>query len=303
MVDYDKTIAIKRSDDAGLDTLFDYNANDVENKSTIEVCGNSSLIELLDEYKKGINDHYEDYKFPRIIDEATFTPDEISTFIQFIEPFHIKIKDKRITKEFIQRMVKKSYNEGYNNFNFSTVGMGDEVISLSRIDASIDNPLNVNIVGNVGHDFGWKSKNIIINLKGNVGYYFGNTTHNLFANIEGNVGNFFGFNSVNLIASIKGNVKENFGTSSLRLAAKIHGNVNGSFGVNSDNLVAYIQGNFIGDSFHDSHHHKVLIDGKLHNQPFSGVISYDHWGAIRMADYRSNKISQEIIQTLEARFK
>jgi hypothetical protein len=213
--------SIKRSDkSSGLDDLFGYTASDIEETKKIYVV-DSNLAEVFDTYNSYLGlekGELEDNK-PTLI----LTPNEIDAFLQ--ETIYHQKRENFCSKtsRFLSGLIQNSYDFGNNGFNL--------------------NFTELNYFNDVGRDLcGKKDEPIELDINGNIGNATGSCSKYLTINVNGNVGHTFGFDSTNMTSAINGDVGLNFGESSYKLAAQIEGNVRSSLGINSNKMKATIKG-------------------------------------------------------------
>jgi hypothetical protein len=217
----DTLVAIKHGDDSsGLDTLFDYNANDVENKSTIEVVGSGNIRNALKEYEemRRLNSHERDY----LRSKSVLTSSEINVLIQFISKYDCPEEFAYSNGGFISDIIQNSYDVGENNFYFNLEGIPSIYSLCSNLTGKDERPIDITVKGNTSFLFAESSKYL-----------------NMF--VDGYCAKAFAHAAKNCTLVVKGFVHELFAAPSRYLTAIIDGNVDvNAFARNSVNFDGYI---------------------------------------------------------------
>ena len=239
----DTNVAIKRSQDISVDSLFGYTANDIENISEIEVIDDGDVSAAIGDYRIFLE---KEIRFDRVKGECdtkiVLSPSQIEMFLQKTSKFHQHKNYSKHTGSFLSSLIQNSYNEGHNDFYFN---LHNQPL-ISRLGRNIcardNNPLNLYVDGNLGNSVMTDSKYIDVVIKGNVGEFFSSSSENNNVWIKGNVENDFMIYSFNSKAIIKGDVGSLFGWCSTDMIAAIDGDGSDSFAHGSSTMNAYVSG-------------------------------------------------------------
>jgi hypothetical protein len=240
--------SIKRNDsENGLDQMFDYSAQDVENTNTIEVFGSGNLPLAIKEFEDIPLSNNSLYL---IKTELTLTPTEINAFVQSIKKYCNCKQDydgySWKAGVYIGKLIHNSNYEGNQNFPINTKNC--KINYLAAELCSIDyKPIKILIDGDVGYRFGYKSNDIAVKINGDANQEFGVFSTNLSVVIDGNVNSKFGEYSTNLTALITKDAGENFAYNSSFLSAIVKGNTI-SLGPRTSDLTAFTHHEGQGDN-------------------------------------------------------
>jgi hypothetical protein len=240
------SVGIKRSQgiDGGLDNMFGYSANDVENKSKIEVVGSGNLLLAIKEYCSyldvdfGLISRANQCSYTNVI----LTPPEISQFILATKIYGGHENYGARTGEFSSKLIQTSYGAGNNDFliNLNSINLSR---FCKRIKGKRDDRIKIDIKGNSGNDFCNGSKYFDINIDGNVSGFSLKKTEKSVITVAGNCGEKFAFGSIDITSFVNGNVGPNSGQESNRLNLIVGGNVDYNFASFANRLSAVIGGN------------------------------------------------------------
>ena len=214
-------IAIKRDDNnSGLDDLFGYSASDVENTSTIEVIGSGNLPLAIYEFDKYFEkDNIDPYK---IETKLTLDHSEIDDFLEASKKYLRKMNYRSATGAYLSWIMANSY----------------DFLNHNSFVLKLDQPLNFFATGLCAQ----KNNPIRVEVEGNLGYNCAMYSENLKIIVEGNVDHHFGFKSKNSQSIINGNCFDEFGKYTRDFTALITGNADGFFLEGSKNTSGIIKG-------------------------------------------------------------
>ena len=227
--------SIKRNYDGGgigsigsLDNLFGYSPEDVENERKVETSDEVNLKLALCQYHS-----CEDTSFNAMLDFKTslvLTPKEISQFLFLIKFNFINDENLKKTSLFMNKLIQNSYDFGYNQFNLDLNNYPDSCFLCRELIGEVNNPLRVDINGDVEYSTCYGAKNLIVSLSGHAGEAFADNTNNLVIHVKGNAGRFFGWQSNDSYAIVKGNVGDHFFSYSENSTAVVFGDTKEYFG-------------------------------------------------------------------------
>jgi hypothetical protein len=253
----DLRVPIKRSSDDGIDNLFGYTAEDVENVSEIEAASNDNLTETYGFYLRDLDDALNgDFKQEV---KSVLSPFEINSFIDLMMGHEDHIAFSYCFSLYFNRLIQHSYNAGHNDFKFdfnkipslphlgvALHGTRNKPLKIDILGDVSDNfcqdgvQVKLNIDGNVGNYFGFDSSFICATVSGNVGDYFSHKSHCLSSKIDGNAGNLYGHRSNQLLSYVGGDIKNNIGNYSTNLKLAVGGKFNCKYlGISSSNLTLF----------------------------------------------------------------
>mgnify|MGYP005626089655 CR=1 FL=1 len=234
-------IGIKHSDDStsSLDSLFGYDAGDVETTSTIEVVGSGNLPLAIQEFENFFIDRSMSSR--EIKTSLVLTPSEIDAFLKLSERYTNSFNNRFNVGIFTSRLISNSYHEGKNNCFFLNVNRTSFCLA-SHLQCNDNDHIKITVNGDIGFGFASFSSNLDIIINGDVGGYFGQDSINLCSKIDGNCSFYFGCQSKYLTAIITKDVETNFADNSKSLSAIIKGDAKSDFGTEAIKLIAYVNG-------------------------------------------------------------
>ena len=196
--------------DYGLDDLISgYTARKPDERKEIEVVGEHKFSKLLEKYELFLRRKDYFIKDKEILDwiEDVLSVEDINTFLQLTIRFEDYKEYSRETGLFITRLIKNSYNAGYNNFVINTMAMSK----------SLDN---------LGENFcGLPYRMIYVQIDGDVGKYCGSNAFCSSFTINGNAELGCGHKIWNSILIINGDVDDKPSLGARYSSFTINGNV------------------------------------------------------------------------------
>ncbi len=185
------------------DSLRGHSAQ-VEDEKLVEVVGENRFKELLEKCRKHIFG-----KHSSTIDEV-LTPVELNTFLHYLATLEGDVENWHQRGDHcINKLIKNSYEAGYNNFVFHTEGL-PQMSLCHHFKANGNRPLNIEIFGSVSM-FGSQFEHGNSKVYGDVGDNLGINSQNSTYLVEGNAGRGVGVNSYNSCFTIHGNVGDECG--------------------------------------------------------------------------------------------
>jgi formylmethanofuran dehydrogenase subunit C len=270
MTDTSMITNIKRSDDStsGLDSLFDYNASDVEHEKKVEAKEGLMKVAFaeFDRYitSNGVATNYSN--------DIVLLPKEINQVLQLTKSYSHDWNYQFYACGFFTSLLENSYNFGHNNFylnleDFPLIDYLCHGISSKRILS----PMKIKIDGDVGSEFGFGSTDINIILNGFASNNFLEDSMYSKAIVLGNIGNSAFLDAKESSIFVKGNVGENFCSSSMESHAFLIGNAKRLFGSNSYSLNAIVLGDAIDDFCSNSKRGNIFIKGDVNDYAAYGA--------------------------------
>jgi formylmethanofuran dehydrogenase subunit C len=230
----DALVSIKRSPSAELSDRFEYSADDVERKNTIEVVSSGNLSDVMNLYEhfldnpQNISD-YNNNQFYGKLRSLILDSNEINVFLKYAEKNNKHPNYSYITRKCSTKLILNSYYEGNNDFEFTLGGFSFNDF-LGGLFSSKDRPLNVLVRGDVGDCFASNSDNLNIILEGNCGKLFARYSNNISIMVNGDVDDIFAISSKHISAIIKGKIKgSSFGSYAENLTAFVHDKRRGDY--------------------------------------------------------------------------
>jgi hypothetical protein len=233
-------VSIKRNSASGLDDLFGYSAQDVENESQVKVADESNVPYALDSFEKYLEDYGygPDNYFSQ--DKLLLSPKEINTFLQLTEKYSDN-QDYKLLGDFMSRLIQNSYDHGYNNFKFDIRNLPPFDDFLDFLKGKEDNRINIKVIGDISDSSVCDSKYLNLFVEGNVGETVGiRSVENIFV-ITKDVGGELMFESKDSKCFVGGNVGYDFGRNSSNLKAAIKGYAGRCLGIYARNLEVFIK--------------------------------------------------------------
>jgi hypothetical protein len=272
-------VGIKRSDDStsSLDSLFDYDAGDVESVKEVEAKDNPVNLALCD-FTKYLDLCFDDQE--NYVVDLILTPSEIKSFVNIGNIDNLTVDYHLLLSDYTSRLIQKSYDNRYNHFKFDS-NINNLKYFGNKLKGNEENPIIIETLGGINSHFLAHAKNVIARINGNlqVGFAIGST--NVTAFIFGNVGNYFGINSFNLSAYISNNAGGYFGSMSEKLSAYIEGNVEDCFANHSSNLSAIVKGE-VGFIFETKIKNLTLLHGRdIEQSPEFPLLLEEIYGGLR----------------------
>ncbi len=176
------------------------------------------LYGLLEESLEMVNREYSDFDsfvkrmnlFHKEKVPHTLLPTEINSFLQELNGFENDeepdINEIVGVGKFISHLVQNSYNFGYNKFVLDVKNLQEIDNLCYKISGTKDNPINVNIIGNVGGECGGDSDYLEMEINGNADWYFAHHSKNSKFTINGDSGSSSGTGLENSLVNFNGDV-------------------------------------------------------------------------------------------------
>ncbi len=237
---------MKRTTTSGIDDLLkDYKPQPLaEPPSPIVVVGENKFTALMERYKRFLDEEriwFEPIiKYYNAIEDISkiLTPEEINQFLQMTIEIESHDNYQVRTGIFLSRLIQNSYDAGNNDFHLDTTSLTRHLTYFCMlIEGEEERPININIRGDVGYSFGFKSQYAKFTITGNVGLWL--STYSKFCNIftTGNVGPWAGNASHHCTYTLAGNVESNLGENSQQSNYFIGGTLGNCVGINAMNCV------------------------------------------------------------------
>jgi hypothetical protein len=237
---------IKRDDSAtGLDDLFGYSADDVENHGTINVVRNANMDYALEELEKYLSfDFMEKRNYKHNI---TLSPDEINSFFQMTAIFK-DLENYLCVSSFVNELIQNSYDAGNNNFYLNVENFEGKYLDDKNLDG-------FPYLGQVNGEF---NRPLCLNVKGDVCHYAKNVI-NFVSNVNGNVGFFSCMNAKRADIAVKGDVGSYFGSGSHHSKFLVGGSAKDNFVSNSFFATIFLSGSYDERFCYSAKHHDVFL--------------------------------------------
>jgi hypothetical protein len=161
----DPVVSIEQKN-SGLDNLFDYSLNDVENESKVGVIGKRNLEKVFQRYKELLIFNPEIYSPKQLDINSILTPIEINAFLQITTKFENCPEYSSLTGFFVSKLISDSFYEGNNGFNLDFRNLS-RINNLARgLIGEKEKAIEIGILGNLGRNFCSCSYNLTIAMDG-----------------------------------------------------------------------------------------------------------------------------------------
>lgn len=172
-------------------------------------------------------------------------PDEINQLIPLLaqlpplENWQSSVK----TGLFLSKLIKRSYDAGYNNFNF-TLDPKNGVLDYfcANVFGEKERRLVVNITGDLGIHTAERSADCDVTIKGNVGGGLAYKAHNLNIHVDGDVKDGALFDTISITALITGSALGNLGGNSSKSSIHIKKDVYQTLGMFTRDCTFIVEG-------------------------------------------------------------
>ncbi len=134
-------------------------------------------------------------------------PTEIDRFLQHASKMKELENYNELVGPFISRVVQNSYYAGHNNFHFETDILANALRTFADLKGYEDNPLKVNLKGDVGDAFCPFTDCIECVVDGNIGSWAYNNAKHGRLELHGNAAEGLGFEAQHTTFEVHGNIE------------------------------------------------------------------------------------------------
>jgi len=177
------------------DSVRGHSGGVIESEKEVEVKGESPLIKVVQNFEKFLGREIPN-DIPLELDEEYFegipyilSSNELNAFLQ-LTPYLIGHENyERHLGYFISKLVNNAFIAGHNNYRIDLIDLPPlDDVCLELRDRDLGYPLIVNVIGNVGSNFGWGTEKCRINFEGNANDAFCASVQNSEIYAQGNIG-------------------------------------------------------------------------------------------------------------------
>jgi hypothetical protein len=184
--------------------------------------------------------------------QVVMNPKEINHFYNSNRELMKYNRSGKVVPLYLDGLVQTSYDSGHNGFYFSYNSENVNINWGSDLHGRENNPIVIDVKGNVGSNFCYESSNLSVSIMGNVQKSFCKGSNNIRALVRGDVSVDACEYTENVALFVDGNVSLSCGQYSENFFVIILGDVKRFFGSNSKDLSAIVKGKIQGNSINQS---------------------------------------------------